>query len=86
MNFPNVTLPYTGKHRSSFPSKRSEYGRATHTSLSNYNLNIADMVNRSRGEYAYTMIDIDNQVSGDVIPNLEERIKQIDGIVTVRVI
>ena len=51
-----------------------------------YNLNIADMVNRSRGEYAYTMIDIDNEINGDIIPGLEEKIKQIEGIVTARII
>ena len=44
------------------------------------------MVNRSRGDYAYTMIDIDNKVNGDVIPALEERIKQISGMVTARII
>jgi D-3-phosphoglycerate dehydrogenase / 2-oxoglutarate reductase len=54
--------------------------------FSNYNLNIADMVNRSRGEYAYTMIDIDNQVSDEIVPELEEKIGQIEGIITSRII
>lgn len=54
--------------------------------ISDYNLNIADMVNRSRGGYAYTMIDIDGEVNGDIIPGLEEKIKQITGIVTTRII
>ncbi len=36
------------------------------------------MVNRSRGEYAYTMIDIDNQVSSEIVPELEEKIGQIE--------
>jgi len=53
--------------------------------LSQYQLNIADMVNRSRGDYAYTMIDIDNQFNGD-LPTLEEGIKEIPGIVTARLI
>ena len=52
----------------------------------NYNFNIADMVNRSRGEYAYTMIDIDNKVNGDIIPSLEAKINSIAGIVTARII
>ena len=56
------------------------------TALSNYNLNIADMVNRSRGDYAYTMIDIDNEINEDIVPSLEKNIQQIEGIVTVRVI
>ena len=44
------------------------------------------MVNRSRGEYAYTMIDIDNKVNGDIIPGLKEKINQIEGIITTRII
>ena len=44
------------------------------------------MVNRSRGEYAYTMIDIDNNIKGDVIPGLEEKIGQVENIVNVRII
>jgi D-3-phosphoglycerate dehydrogenase len=54
--------------------------------VSSFNLNIADMVNRSRGGYAYTIIDIDGEVNGDIIPALEEQIKQIEGIVTTRII
>ncbi|MGP4080666.1 phosphoglycerate dehydrogenase [Pseudalkalibacillus sp. R45] len=87
VNFPNASLPYTGKPRIAGFHKNvpNMVGQMT-TALSNYNLNIADMVNRSRGDYAYTMIDIDNQVNGDDIIGLEEEIKQIEGIVTVRVI
>ena len=44
------------------------------------------MVNRSRGDYAYTMIDIDGQVSDELIPTLKEKINQIEGIVTTRII
>ncbi len=38
-----------------------------------YHLNIADMVNRSRGGYVYTMIDIVDKVNGDTIPGLVEK-------------
>jgi D-3-phosphoglycerate dehydrogenase len=44
------------------------------------------MVNRSRGDYAYTLIDIDNKINDDIIPEFEEKIKQIEGIVTTRII
>jgi D-3-phosphoglycerate dehydrogenase / 2-oxoglutarate reductase len=54
--------------------------------VSSFNLNIADMVNRSRGGYAYTIIDIDGEVNSDIIPALEDQIKQIEGIVTTRII
>lgn len=87
VNFPNVSLPYTGKQRVAVYHKNvpNMVGQIS-LAISSYNLNIADMINRSRGDYAYTMIDIDNEVTGDVIPNLEAKIKQIEGIVTTRVI
>ena len=87
VNFPNAFLPYTGKRRVAVCHKNvpNMVGQITQT-LSSHHLNIADMVNRSRGEYAYTMIDIDNKVEGSIIPQLEEKIKQIEGIVTTRII
>ncbi|PGT77093.1 phosphoglycerate dehydrogenase [Bacillus sp. AFS040349] len=87
VNFPNASLPYTGKRRVATFHKNvpNMVGQITQA-ISSYNLNIADMVNRSRGEYAYTMIDIDNEVNGDIIPKLEEKITQIEGIVTTRLI
>ncbi|MCL6572311.1 MAG: phosphoglycerate dehydrogenase [Bacillus sp. (in: Bacteria)] len=87
VNFPNATIPYSGKRRVTVFHKNvpNMVGQLT-LAISSYNLNIADMVNRSRGDYAYTMIDIDNKVNGDVIPGLSEKINQIDGIVTARII
>ena len=87
VNFPNAFLEYTGKRRVTVYHKNvpNMVGNIT-AALSNYNLNIADMVNRSRGDYAYTMIDIDNNIEGDVIPGLEEKIGQVENIVNVRII
>jgi D-3-phosphoglycerate dehydrogenase len=87
VNFPNAFLEYTGKRRVAAFHKNvpNMVGQIT-SAISSYNLNIADMVNRSRGDYAYTMIDIEDKVNGDVIPGLEEKINQIKDIVTVRVI
>ena len=45
-------------------------------------VNISDMINKSRGNYAYTMIDVDSEVdSGELIKRLK-----FDGIVAVRII
>ncbi|MDT8861392.1 phosphoglycerate dehydrogenase [Alkalihalobacillus sp. MEB130] len=87
VNFPNAAIPYTGKRRVAAFHKNvpNMVGQIT-TAISEYNLNIADMVNRSRGDYAYTMIDIENKVNGEVIPGLVEKITQIEGIVSTRVI
>jgi D-3-phosphoglycerate dehydrogenase len=87
VNFPNASLPYTGKRRVAAFHKNvpNMVGQLTQA-LSTYQLNIADMVNRSRGDYAYTLIDIDNKINDDIIPEFEEKIKQIEGIVTTRII
>lgn len=87
VNFPDTYLPYTGRRRVTVFHKNvpNMVGQITQV-LSNYNLNIADMVNRSRGDYAYTMIDIDNKINGDVTPSLEENFNKIEGIVSVRFI
>jgi D-3-phosphoglycerate dehydrogenase / 2-oxoglutarate reductase len=87
VNFPNASLPYTGKRRvTAFHQNVPNMVGQITSAVSSYHLNIADMVNRSRGGYAYTMIDIDNKVNGDIIPGLEEKIGQIEGIVTARII
>ncbi|MDR7000073.1 phosphoglycerate dehydrogenase [Neobacillus niacini] len=87
VNFPNASLPYTGKTRVAAFHRNvpNMVGQIT-SAISSYQLNIADMVNRSRGDYAYTMIDIDNEVNGDILPGIEEKINQIEGIVTARII
>ncbi|ARK32869.1 phosphoglycerate dehydrogenase [Halalkalibacter krulwichiae] len=87
VNFPNAYLPYTGKTRVAAFHKNvpNMVGQIT-SEISEYHLNIADMVNRSRGDYAYTMIDIENEVNGDVIPGLAEKINQIEGMVLTRII
>ena len=46
------------------------------------NINISDMMNRSKGEYAYTILDIDGQVSKAAV----EHLKLIDGVLRIRVI
>ena len=45
-------------------------------------INISDMLNRSKGEYACTMLDLDDPTPSDLAAELEK----IDGVVRVRVI
>ena len=56
-------------------------GRFT-AAIAGENINIDGLVNKSRGEYAYTMLDLDRHPSADVV----EHLKQIDGVLKVRVI
>jgi D-3-phosphoglycerate dehydrogenase len=87
VNFPNASIPYTGQRRVAVFHQNvpNMVGQIT-LAISSYNLNIADMINRSRGGYAYTMVDIDNQINSDIISGLVEKINKIDGIVTTRII
>lgn len=45
-------------------------------------INISDMVNKSKGEFAYTMLDIETKADDAII----EKLKNIDGVVRVRVV
>ncbi len=56
-------------------------GRFT-AAIASENVNIAGLMNKSRGEYAYTMLDLDHHPSVDVV----EHLKSIEGVVRVRVI
>ena len=40
--------------------------------LADDNMNIADMTNKSKGGYAYTMIDIDSDVPEKVVKDLKK--------------
>jgi len=46
------------------------------------NINISDMINRSKGEYAYTMLDLDEPTP----PAVAEHLAKIDSVFRVRVI
>ena len=50
--------------------------------LAEERINIADMLNRSRGDLAYTIIDIDGAISEKTV----EKIRGIEGVLKVRVI
>ena len=45
-------------------------------------INISDMVDKSRGEYAYSLIDIDDEIDDATIAKL----KEVEGVIRVRVI
>jgi D-3-phosphoglycerate dehydrogenase / 2-oxoglutarate reductase len=52
------------------------------TCLAAARLNIADLLNKSRGEFAYTLIDADGAVSQDVV----DKIAAIEGVLSARLI
>lgn len=50
--------------------------------MGNNNINISDMTNKSRGDYAYSLLDIDSPVTDAAV----EELKAIEGVLKVRVI
>ena len=64
-------------HRN-IPNSLSQFTGA----MARENINISDLLNRSRGEYAYTMLDLDSMPPAHAVEQLEK----IDGVLRVRVI
>ena len=84
VNYPNCDMGICNKagrvtimHRN-IPNSLSQFTSA----MAAENINISDLLNRSRGEFAYTMLDLDHPAPESVI----EKLKGIDGVLRVRVI
>ena len=52
------------------------------TCLASAGINIADLLNKSRGEYAYTLIDADGTIGDDLL----HQVRAIDGVLTARIV
>lgn len=50
--------------------------------LAQFNINISDMINKSKGDYAYTILDTESPITQDVVNELAS----IDGVLKVRVV
>ena len=83
VNFPNCFQPRSGNLRLSFIHKNvtNMVGQITGI-LAAEGHNISNMVNSSKGEYAYTLIDVDDVPT----PSCVEKLKGISGMIKVRVI
>ena len=83
VNFPNVAMPMSGDKRicvlhANVPNVLSQIT----TIVGEVGANIENMMNKSKGDNAYTLVDITGNVSDAVI----EKINAIDGVARVRVI
>jgi D-3-phosphoglycerate dehydrogenase len=81
VNFPNVTMPRESNFRiavanSNVPNMLGQIS----TAMANAGLNIHNMMNKSKGDVAYTLVDVDSAVPGKVI----EAIAGIEGVLAVR--
>lgn len=72
VNMPAVSVPRSGRARITIIHKNvpNVISKITST-VASENINIDNMVNKSRGEYAYTMLDTDADVSADAITAIE---------------
>ena len=81
VNFPQINLPRNGGYRiavvnSNVPNMVGQIS----TDLAETNLNIMDMLNRSRGDVAVTLIDVDQRVPEETVAQL----RTIKGVLSVR--
>lgn len=84
VNFPSVYMPFNSPYRltllhQNVPSMVSKIA----TVLAELNINIANMINSSKGDYAYTMIDVD-AMDTKLYDEFEQKCLDIDAIIRVR--
>ena len=84
VNFPDARLP-RGEHTHRLAIANSNVlnmvGQIS-TMLAEAGLNIADLLNKSRGELAYTLVDVE----GAVPPEVLQRLRGIQGVLTARLV
>ena len=84
VNFPEAVLPpLAGSQRIAIANSNvpNMVGQIS-TCLADAALNITELVNRSRGEYAYTLIDAEGAADEALI----ERLRSIDGVLSARLV
>jgi hypothetical protein len=77
VNFPNVEMPRESPYRVAIANANvpNMLGQIS-TTMAKAGLNIHNMVNKSRGEMAYTLVDVDSPVSDAVVAAIDA----IDGV------
>ena len=83
VNFPNVEMERTGVQRlcvihRNIPAMLANITRQ----LSEDGVNVPNMTNKSKGDYAYTIVDLDSPITDEAVADL----KAIPGIIRMRII
>ncbi|MHC4883916.1 MAG: phosphoglycerate dehydrogenase [Planctomycetota bacterium] len=83
VNFPDCELPYIGKKRIVVANKNvpNMIGQIT-SILAEDGINILDMLNKSRGEIGYNIIDVEGDLTEDDV----KKIGAIEGVIMLKVI
>jgi D-3-phosphoglycerate dehydrogenase len=81
VNFPSVEMARESPHRIAISNSNvpNMLGQIS-TTMAQAGLNIHNMVNKSKGEMAYTLVDLDSAAAPEVI----RRIAQIPGVLSIR--
>jgi D-3-phosphoglycerate dehydrogenase len=81
VNFPNVTMARESAHRVAIANANvpNMLGQIS-TAMAGAGLNIHNMVNKSRGDMAYTLVDVDSPVAAGALA----AIAAIEGVLSVR--
>jgi D-3-phosphoglycerate dehydrogenase len=81
VNLPECTLAFSGQYRIAVIHENTSgmVGKMT-AMLAELGANITDMVNKSRGDIAYTIINLDEKVAD----NVADSIGKMDGVISVR--
>jgi D-3-phosphoglycerate dehydrogenase / 2-oxoglutarate reductase len=81
VNFPDCRLPRAQAHRITIANANvpNMVGQIS-TCLADAGLNIEDLLNKSQGDLAYTIVDVNGEVSAETM----ERIRSIDGVLALR--
>jgi len=80
VNFPNCDMGVVNGSRVAVAHKNIPTMLNKISQLfANDNINIENMLNKSKGDYAYTLID----VSGDITDAIKDELKEIDGVIKV---
>lgn len=83
VNLPEITMPRSSEKRICVIHKNIPNMLTSITGIvAANNVNIENMLNKSRGDFAYTMLDVSDINTEDVLA----KIKAIDGIIRVRII
>jgi D-3-phosphoglycerate dehydrogenase / 2-oxoglutarate reductase len=84
VNFPEVVIPLTEDCVRIGITNQNVPGVVGHVSsvLGDAGINIVDLTNKSHGDSAYTLLD----VTGDVSPEIVDKLRAVDGVLSVRII
>ena len=83
VNFPPTKMARNGGTRLTFCNSNVPKVLGSVLSiLADFELNVVDMVNKSRNEVAYNIIDVEGEIS----PEIVEQIQQVDGVMRIRVL